>query len=1038
MDVASVFAAFNKESLAFIPSKFIIHNLRLRKNHFSQSALIALIFAGAVEALAASSEAVPPMDVIKFSGLSPEAAAREISLPPGFKATLFAGEPDVKQPIAFALDHRGRLWVAEGYTYPVRANEGEGRDRILVFEDTNGDGKFDRRTVFIEGLNLVSGLEVGFGGVWVGAAPYLMFIPIADGQAPKPAGPPQILLDGWGYQDTHETLNTFCWGPDGWLYGCHGVFTRSKVGKPGMPDSERTPITAGVWRFHPTRRTFELFSEGTSNPWGVDFDEHGQCIIEACVIPHLWHMIQGGRFERQGGQHFNPYVFDDIKTIADHLHYGGNLGPHAVNGRSDAYGGGHAHAGLMIYQGDSWPEKYRGQIFMNNIHGARINMDSPERAGSGSVGHHGPDFIKFNDSWSQIINLESDQDGSVYMIDWYDKNQCHETRPEAHDRSNGRIFKVVYGDTKTTHVDLEKMSNDALVQLVKSKNEWLVRHARRALQERGPNPKVHKALAKILSKDPNPAHQLRALWALHATGGLTEPMAMAQLDNPDEYLRAWAIQLLAEDRNVSDNSLKRFADLARTDHSPVVRLYLASAMQRVPAGKRWEVVAGLNQHPEDATDHNLPLMNWYAAEPLTTNNLTRALALAETSKLQRILEFTVRRAAAAGTAEAMAEIVTALERTQDDVRRLEILNGLTRALQGQRRVPKPPGWDAVESKLYQSLNTGVRSLTQSLALKFGSATALAALRQTLMSPAADPGARQMALDSLLGSRDPELAPLLQQLLADEALRGSALHGLAAYDDPKTPVAILKVYPSLNGSQRRDALNTLAGRVAYATELLVAVEQGTVPVKDLTADLVRQLRNLNDSGLAQRVTKVWGVMRDTTEDKQAEIRKYRNIYHAGGSLPGDAPSGRAVFNRICAQCHTLFDSGGKVGPELTGSNRADLDYLLQNILDPNAVIPNEYRAVNVETADGRSLTGIIKQQDDRSVTLATANETLTLPRTEIKSLQQTELSMMPEGLLQPLTDQEVRDLLYYLSRPGQVPLPASAEASAGAGRSVNQP
>jgi putative heme-binding domain-containing protein len=280
--------------------------------------------------------------------------------------------------------------------------------------------------------------------------------------------------------------------------------------------------------------------------------------------------------------------------------------------------------------------------------------------------------------------------------------------------------------------------------------------------------------------------------------------------------------------------------------------------------------------------------------------------------------------------------------------------------------------------------------------------------------------------------------LLQQLLGDEALRSSALRGLAAYDDPKTPLAILKAYPSLNGPQRRDALNTLAGRVAYATELLVAVEQGTVPAKDLTADLVRQLRNLNDLGLAQRVTKVWGVMRDPTEDKQAEIRKYRNIYHAGGSLPGDAPSGRAVFNRICAQCHTLFDSGGKVGPELTGSNRADLDYLLQNILDPNAVIPNEYRAVNVETADGRSLTGIIKQQDDRSVTLATANETLTLPRTEIKSLQQTELSMMPEGLLQPLTDQEVRDLLYYLSRPGQVPLPASAEASAGAGRSANQP
>ncbi|PYK59397.1 MAG: hypothetical protein DME21_13285, partial [Verrucomicrobia bacterium] len=314
----------------------------------------------------------PPADIFKYGGVSPEKAAEIMTLPPGFKATLFAGEPDVQQPIAFAMDHRGRLWVAEGLTYPIRhgkppqdhqpltlsPSEGErdgvrgtadhfkpspeqlkdifgGDDRILVFEDTNGDGKFDRRTVFLEHLNLVSGLEFGFGGVWIGAAPYLMFVPIQDGDTPKPAGDPQILLDGWNYNaDTHETLNTFTWGPDGWLYGCHGVFCPSFVGKPGTPLKERQRMDAGVWRYHPTKHVFEVFAEGTSNPWGVDFDEYGQCFIEACVIPHLWHMIQGGRFERQGGQHFNinreetlahesfhadpnqwfinPFIYDDI------------------------------------------------------------------------------------------------------------------------------------------------------------------------------------------------------------------------------------------------------------------------------------------------------------------------------------------------------------------------------------------------------------------------------------------------------------------------------------------------------------------------------------------------------------------------------------------------------------------------------------------------------------------------------------------------------------------------------------------------------
>src|SRR5213076_2303743 len=189
-------------------------------------------------------------------------AAKEITGPPGFHAILFAGEPDVKQPIAFTIDDRGRLWVAEAYTYPRRAPEGQGKDRILIFEDTDGDGKFNKRTVFIEGLNLVSGMEVGFGGVFVGAAPYLMFIPDTN-HDDKPDGPPQILLDGFAYQDTHETLNAFTWGPDGWLYGCHGVFTHSKVGKPGAADADRTPINAGIWRYHPIKKKFEVFAEGT-------------------------------------------------------------------------------------------------------------------------------------------------------------------------------------------------------------------------------------------------------------------------------------------------------------------------------------------------------------------------------------------------------------------------------------------------------------------------------------------------------------------------------------------------------------------------------------------------------------------------------------------------------------------------------------------------------------------------------------------------------------------------------------------------------
>src|SRR5688572_10396650 len=322
------------------------------------------------ESLAKLKPPPPPLDEMKFSGLKPEEAAKAITLAEGFSGTLFAGEPDVRQPVAMCVDDRGRVWVAEAHTYPKKAPAGQGKDRIIVFEDADGDGKSDKRTVFIEGLNLVSGLEVGFGGVWVGQAPQLLFIPDKDGND-RPDGEPEVLLDGWGFQDSHETLNSFVWGPDGWLYGCHGVFTHSKVGRPGAADSERTPINAGIWRYHPTKRVFEMFAEGSSNPWGVDFNDHGQAFITACVIPHLYHVIQGARYQRQSGQHFNPYTYKDIGTIADHVHWAGAGGPHAGNNRSDAAGGGHAHCGAMIYLGGAWPGQYRNAIFMANIHGNR-------------------------------------------------------------------------------------------------------------------------------------------------------------------------------------------------------------------------------------------------------------------------------------------------------------------------------------------------------------------------------------------------------------------------------------------------------------------------------------------------------------------------------------------------------------------------------------------------------------------------------------------------------------------------------------------
>ncbi len=375
-------------------------------------------------------------------------------------------------------------------------------------------------------------------------------------------------------------------------------------------------------------------------------------------------------------------------------------------------------------------------------------------------------------------------------------------------------------------------------------------------------------------------------------------------------------------------------------------------------------------------------------------------------------------------ADSLPQLARILAESEDPQFQLDILRGLNAALQGRRSAPMPAGWEAVEAKLATSPNAEVKTLTQTLSLTFGSPRARAALKETATNPQANPAARRTALESLLAARDPDLPPLLQQLLGDSNVRSAALRGLAAYDDAASPSAILTVYTSLTPAEKRDALNALVSRPAFAKPLLTAVAAGTVPKTDLTAEVVRQLRNLKDAEVAAQITEVWGVMKDTSPDMQAEIEKVKRLYRAGGSTPGDAARGRVVYNKVCAQCHQLFDAGGQVGPDITGANRNDLDYLLQNILFPNAVIPNEYRSSTLETKDGRVVMGVVKSQDANGYVVQTATELVQLPRNEVEQVEQSEQSMMPEGLLEQLQEQEIRDLLYYLSRPGQVPLPAS--------------
>ncbi len=788
--------------------------------------------------------------------LSPQEALKKFTAPEGFSVDLIAAEPDIVQPIAFCWDARGRIWVAEGNTYPTRKGkppEGNsakpndaqladifgGNDRILIFGDEDGDGKFETRKVFAENLNLVSGIELGFGGVYVGAAPYMLHIPDKDGDD-KPDGPPEILLDGWGYQDTHETLNSFIWGPDGWLYGCHGVFTHSNVRVLGVPPlggaggakggqplhpkgwTPSVPINCHYWRYHPVRHTFEAYASGTSNSWGFDYNEYGDWFSEACVIPHFWHIIQGGYYLRQSNPlgHFNPYVYTNIETIADHLHYTGTT-PHSGNGVSDEAGGGHAHCGLCIYNGDNFPPEYRGRAMMFNIHGQRINQEQLVPEGSGYVAKHLPDFVKANDKNFTGVALKVGPDGAVYFIDWYDKEKCHRPQPEVWDRNNGRIYRVKFDRTwKPWKGDVAKMDGEALAVAMASGNGWRFRAGIRRVMEFEPTNKDKKSPAWLediapsyldalgertgassfddLGKDPAFMTKFTYLNAAGRNGGtyeryaakdfaemISDPEDYKDKDGADELLRSAALVLTIASNTLSEGAaIVAQTALKNCGASPRVRLALASALQRLPLDDRWPIAEALLQHAEDATDHNLPQMYWYAIEPLVPAHPEKALELAAKSKIPLVAQHIARRLAE--TDGGVPHLITALGKEKTATGTVYLLKAALQGLKGRSGEAAPKGWDGAWANIddvlarrpdAKPIAAEITDLREALAVAFGDTRAFPRLRAQVRDTKLPAERRELALQTLLDGNDPEIPAIIMTLLDDPALRLAALKAL---------------------------------------------------------------------------------------------------------------------------------------------------------------------------------------------------------------------------------------------------------------------
>lgn len=975
--------------------------------------------------------------------LPADEAARSMILPDGFQATLFAGEPDVRQPIAFCIDDRGRLWVAENYNYPNHGTKAG--DRILIFEDSDGDGRFDERTVFYDRLNYVSGIEVGFGGAWVMSPPYFYFIPDKDGDD-KPDSEPTVLLDGFGnHANAHNMANGFAWGPDGWLYGTHGRTNWSMVGKPGTPKEKRVRFDGGVYRYHPTRHVWEPYADGTTNPWGIDWDDYGQAFICNCVNPHLFHVIPGAHYEPWRNRKSSEYAYERIPTIADHLHFTGtgNVRDGIGSDHEDAAGGGHAHCGTMVYLGDNWPDRYRNSLFTNNIHGRRINNDILKRKGSSYVASHGPDLMKSRDPWFMGVTLAYGPDGSVFVSDWSDTGECHSTRNTR--RETGRIFKISYGTPKHVTKNPARLSNEELVQFQLHKNDWWVRHARRVLQERAATgadmTSVHESLREIFDTHPEVPRKLRALWALHVTDGLPLSRLRKQLHHESRDVRAWAVQLLCEGRQPAGTVVRdlaveppRFEETIRqltlraqaVDELPSVRLALASALQRLPARQRWPIAVELARHGEDAEDPSLPLMLWYGIEPLVEDDLPRFVQLAESTEMPLVRRHIARRVTSLPPERRGLDLLVAsLNRNLSPAHWESLLEGILTGLEGRRRVAMPPGWRSAFSRIQAGQSPAAREMAIRLALIFDDPEALALLRSLSAETGAEPARRNQAIRALVARRIDGLETLLLGLLSDEAVQTTAIQGLAEYDDPDTPAALLSQYKSFSATVRESAIQTLSARKQWAAQLLGAIESGSIPRDDLSAFAARQIHSLGDKELTTRLTKVWGAVRSTPSSRAREIASYRKRLTAKELAKADLSAGRVVFNKVCSSCHRLFDSGGKIGPDLSGAQRTNLDYVLENLIDPSALLSKDFQMEIVETESGRVITGLVVSDTDAAVTIQTATERIIVPAAEIEFRRKSDVSMMPEGQLKKLPFTQVRDLVAYLASPKQVPLPDDA-------------
>ncbi|MBL8890812.1 MAG: c-type cytochrome [Planctomycetaceae bacterium] len=1008
-------------------------------------------------------ETVPP--------LTDPAAVEAWVTPPGFEIGLFSSSPKIAQPIAGTFDRMGRLWLAENYTYaelPQRFDRSL-RDRVVILQDSNQDGVADRHSVFYDQAEMLASVEVGMGGVWLLCAPRLLFIPDQDLDG-RPDGEPQVILDGFEDREVgHNLVNGLRWGPDGWLYGRHGIQATSHVGKPGTPPENRITLNCCIWRYHPVYEKFEVVTHGTTNPWGHDWDEHGELFFINTVIGHLWHAIPGLHTERMYGEDLRPYLFHLTAQVADHYHWDRQFEAwmqqrDGMTPGTDAAGGGHAHSGLAIYHGYRWPSEYHGDVLTLNFHGRRINQDKLKSLGATYTAEHCPDPFKTSDPWFRGIDLFCGPDDAMYVLDWSDLGECHEN--DGIHRSSGRIYRVNYSTNATTTspanvrdvtevvATLNSSNLLGIAELLHDQRPWVWRQARLRLQEHASGFgredaeleadlfRVKNRLQAEFSQASSSGLRHRLLTGLWATGLLKVDEIATLLGHSDPHVRVWAIRFLTDSSvagpqqrlaglelgTMSSESVAALLKLAASEQHGLVLTYLASSMRLMNLADRWIMASYLVQHGEFAEDRVFPYLLWYGLEPSIAFHSRQVAEILNASRLPVIDRFVARRLAIEYTfrPDALQGLLGYLgDKAVNIVKKNQILDGLTDGWKGWSDLPRPTGWEVMAhlserekttAALVEELNTyfeNRQSLSERLVL-LGDEKQTLELRGSLIRSVVRDLER---VGDTWSATDEQAAVLLGNLLGHRFLSVGAAQGLARWRDSRAADILIRNYPSAPAAGQVAIISALCERSDRARALLSAIQAGAIPKAAVSANQIRQLQLLGQEEIGTLVAQIWPELTSLLGKSQMQlVQSLREVLSPEAIAKADIGRGQKLFQQQCGKCHRLFGAGETLGPELTGAQRDNLSYWLQNIVAPSAEVNTEFRLSLIQMADGRTLSGVVTQKSPSSFVLVSQEQSQLIKQEDVEEIKPLSQSLMPDGLLDSLTDSDKQDLFKYLMSP----------------------